>query len=651
MGVGKWKINKKRNSPYKRDPGDKKWKKNLAKFAKKGYAPNQAKKMAEWIDKGYVVAPFHARIVMDKWGGNLKEYVNSRMAAGAAVSKGYKSFIEESGEYSPEEQSAVLGSHSTAVNEALQGGFRAVGNAAQAYGNAMQQNTQQQSQYQHQPISQMNSTQRAQRTQTSNASTPKHQSNNSTTRYVDQYGQALGHETESDSGLVTRHNASGAQIGAAIRQRGSGSVHTYNSDGSMHSSYGEEGKTRTNSDGSFTTADGKTYKDGRLIKEKKDPPYNRNSPYKQKGKKGKKGKTRITKEDVEKFPALRSAYEAQERVTKGGTLDENDIEYWDRREHRSGPTAPKQPPRRTQRSKPQSDPFYEDPFAEDAKNTTPKGYYHELPARGNRRYKTFQHGRSEGSYTGHRAESGETHYEPNFDASNYNEDRTITREDSGYFYDDEATPRTTRSGGHHDPNVEKERKWVEDWYNNPATVERWERLGGKKADLKEKLLTGLAAETRDHNPNPDAAGTYNAGSHMIRYNPTEAGYDSLAHEYSHATGIDKDQGQILEDVLGKPKAGTANQEYYARGPEMYGWIQDIRKDMGVKPGQKITKEMLERSGSQDYRQLSKRFDPEKIAKAMNTVAYEDIQKQDRSDSALARLKPSKKRRKRYQFRV
>ena len=400
----------------------------------------------------------------------------------------------------------------------------------------------------------------------------------------------------------------------------------------------------------------------------------RNSPYKQTGKKGKKGKTRITKEDVEKFPALREAYENQERVTKGGQYDENDIEYWNRREHRTGPTseqaqrarnraqapkAPKQESYATRAARARKaglsgyavDEYARRQGAKPDATTTPKGYYHELPERGNRRYKTFQHGRSEGSYTGHRAESGETHYEPNFDASNYNEDRTITREDSGYFYDDEATPRTTKSGGHHDPNVEKERKWVEDWYNNPATVERWERLGGKKADLKEKLLTGLAAETRDHNPNPDAAGTYNAGSHMIRYNPTEAGYDSLAHEYSHATGIDKDQGQILEDVLGKPKAGTSNQEYYARGPEMYGWIQDIRKDMGVKPGQKITKEMLEKSGSQDYRQLSKRFDPEKIAKAMNTVAYEDIQKQDRSDSALARLKPSKKRRKRYQFRV
>ena len=441
-----------------------------------------------------------------------------------------------------------------------------------------------------------------------------------------------------------------------------GNPDDYNNDAMRYVGKGSESRSNTG----FSSAD-----TGQFGDLNNNSPYNRNSPYKQKGKKGKKGKTRITKEDVEKFPALREAYENQERVTKGGTLDENDIEYWNRREHRTGPTS-EQAQRARNTPKPPKQESYEiraararkaglsgyavDEYArrQGAKpdaTTTPKGYYHELPEKGNRRYKTFQHKRGEGSYTGHRAESGETHYEPNFDASDYDKDRTITREDSGYFYDDEATPRTTRSGGHHDPNVEKERKWVEDWYNNPATVERWERLGGKKADLKEKLLTGLAAETRDHNPNPDAAGTYNAGSHMIRYNPTEAGYDSIAHEYSHATGIDKDQGQILEDVLGKPKAGTANQEYYARGPEMYGWIQDIRKDMGVKPGQKITKEMLEKSGSQDYRQLSRRFDPEKIAKAMNTVAYEDIQKQDRSDSALARLKPSKKRRKRYQFRV
>ena len=271
-----------------------------------------------------------------------------------------------------------------------------------------------------------------------------------------------------------------------------------------------------------------------------------------------------------------------------------------------------------------------DPFAaEDAKNTTPQGYYHEKPAPGIDKYRRGTARRREGDFTTHYSpNTNETHYEPRFEDAGPD---TVTREDSGTFFDDEHNVRRSFQ----DPKAEKERKWVDDWYSHPATKERWKRLGRDPKDLDLKLKSGLAAGVNQGGAG-DASGTYHPSDHRINIAHGDHGYDALAHEYAHATGIDKDQGGILEGILGRPKSGS---DYFARGPEMYGWITDIRKDMGVKPGQKITPAMIQKASktSRDAQRLLKEFDVSKITKAMNTVADNSSQQQD--DSAFARKSP------------
>ena len=340
----------------------------------------------------------------------------------------------------------------------------------------------------------------------------------------------------------------------------------------------------------------------------------------------------ISQADIDRFPALAGGSGTQRNYTrnKDGNIGWSDYqrdkkpgESYDDFNARHGGSG--------NRSRSNADPFAEAAAAEERANTTPQGYYHEKPAPGTDKYRKGWQNRREGKFTTHYSpNTGETHHEPRFEDAGPGK---LTREGTGTFFDDEYAVRDKFQ----DPKAESERKWVDDWYNHPATKERWQRLGRDPKDLKHKLKTGMAAKVNQGGAG-DASGKYFPGRHQINIAHGDHGYDALAHEYAHATGIDKDQGGILEGILGRPKSGS---DYFARGPEMYGWITDIRKDMGVKPGQKITKEMLQKASqtSNDAKRLLKEFDVNKVTKAMNTVA--DNSKQQKGDSAFARKSPLK----------
>lgn len=167
--------------------------------------------------------------------------------------------------------------------------------------------------------------------------------------------------------------------------------------------------------------------------------------------------------------------------------------------------------------------------------------------------------------------------------------------------------------------VEKERQWVSDWYNDPETIKRAKKFGISEKELKLGIDKSLSARIHRGGNKEGSHGMYSPGEHEIHLSHGRPGSDAAAHELIHASGFDARLGAATEKILGKPKSG---QLYLSKGTEQYGWLTDIRRRMNLKPGQKVTPKMLEkaRHKSDDINYMIKEFDVKKVTKALNTLA-------------------------------
>lgn len=116
---------------------------------------------------------------------------------------------------------------------------------------------------------------------------------------------------------------------------------------------------------------------------------------------------------------------------------------------------------------------------------------------------------------------------------------------------------------------------------------------------------------------------------------------AIQHELAHASGLDNVLGNALFRAMGKKpvtKDQKGNLSYMDRPEELYGHFHEFRTSLGLKPGQKVTREELKKKVEDNKRvNYTSRFwqyessddktgeqsdkEIDKIVNAINTVAY------------------------------
>ena len=218
---------------------------------------------------------------------------------------------------------------------------------------------------------------------------------------------------------------------------------------------------------------------------------------------------------------------------------------------------------------------------------------------------------------------------------------------SSYYPEDEAAyVRTTKSLkglGKRDKKIEQEAtdKFV-DWYQNPETLKRFnENTGMDPARLKDFVGKALRTPMRpakddDLLSSDDNAQwrspfwqdqnyrTLNKDTGEILYD-SNATVNTLQHELGHASNLDEVLGPKLKSILGKPANVFADEKVYLSRPtEAYGNFHEFRTNLGLKPGQKIDESTLKKLAKKkglDQEMFYRAFSPDKITKAINTIAY------------------------------
>jgi hypothetical protein len=218
---------------------------------------------------------------------------------------------------------------------------------------------------------------------------------------------------------------------------------------------------------------------------------------------------------------------------------------------------------------------------------------------------------------------------------------------SSLYPEEEASyVRTTKSLkglGKRDKKIEQEAtdKFV-DWYQNPETLKRFNKnTGMDPARLKDFVGKALRTPMRpakddDYLDSEDNAQwrspfwqdqnyrTLNRDTGEILYN-SDATVNTLQHELGHASNLDEILGPKLKSILGNPtNVFREEKAYIGRPTEAYGNFHEFRTNLGLKPGQKIDEPTLKKLAKKkglDQERFYRAYSPNKITKAINTIAY------------------------------
>ena len=179
------------------------------------------------------------------------------------------------------------------------------------------------------------------------------------------------------------------------------------------------------------------------------------------------------------------------------------------------------------------------------------------------------------------AEYGGTHYKPTF---------------VGHAGDFEEA--------HGPEHFEGAKQWTKDWESNPITIQKdIARTGATEEELVHSLERQHKAQYAATQAGASTGATYDPHEHTIQDNPNfrgAAGFSpeaTTAHEFAHA-GRDLQRGEHLKEIIGDLKlpnqfGDKSYQNYVNRPHEQYGFLQQLRHTLGLKPGESITPEMIE----------------------------------------------------------
>ncbi len=197
------------------------------------------------------------------------------------------------------------------------------------------------------------------------------------------------------------------------------------------------------------------------------------------------------------------------------------------------------------------------------------------------------------------------------------------------------------------------------WYSDPATQQRFSKNTGlDPARLQDFVGKGLRTPTRAAESNEDIGYLSQIGADALYTTPYyqqmnqrtsndktgEILYQKqressslskapnmknvLQHEFAHASNLDAVLAPALNRVLGDVNNQTKgtfkrDREYLSHPEETYGNFHMFRKNLGLKPGQKIDEKQLQQLVKEkglDEEIFYKAYDDDKIVKAINTIA-------------------------------
>ncbi len=198
-----------------------------------------------------------------------------------------------------------------------------------------------------------------------------------------------------------------------------------------------------------------------------------------------------------------------------------------------------------------------------------------------------------------------------------------------------------------------------EWYSDPATKEKFTKNTGlDSARLQDFIGRGLRTPLREAESNEDIGYLSQLGADAVYQSPyvKEANNSNvnkksgeilyqkqrestsyskapnmrsvLGHEIAHASKVDAVLGPALQRVLGDVNNQTKgtfkrDREYLAHPEESYGNFHMFRKNLGLKPGQKVNEKQLKKLVEEkDLGEeiFYKAYDDDKIVKAINTIA-------------------------------
>tara|TARA_R110000772_G_scaffold62137_2_gene139645 strand:+ start:9820 stop:11739 length:1920 start_codon:yes stop_codon:yes gene_type:complete len=175
-------------------------------------------------------------------------------------------------------------------------------------------------------------------------------------------------------------------------------------------------------------------------------------------------------------------------------------------------------------------------------------------------------------------------------------------------------------------------------YNNPWSRQKLaEQAGLRPEDIDNMILKGLNAKKEIGGEVVGSKASYDASKNKINMGSEFDGKSGVeTHERVHASLFDAAQGENLMNVLGNPfqqegrsfmkKHSPETVRYLKKPHEAYGNFVEFREKLGLKPGQQVTPEEVEKLVKKkglEMENFYKVFNTGNITKALNTIAKVD----------------------------
>jgi len=193
--------------------------------------------------------------------------------------------------------------------------------------------------------------------------------------------------------------------------------------------------------------------------------------------------------------------------------------------------------------------------------------------------------------------------------------------------------------------------WYTNWEFDPETEKRWaaSETGVDPNRVGQAVHRAQVTPLVVDDEGVESKGLYVPYSDRAAVS-SSAGVDTGVHELTHAGGLDAPRGAHALDIIGPLKVtdtfgntveGTT--EYVSNPQEVGAFMMQLRHQLNLKPGQEVTKEMLDTIDTRGEEvpnmllRAARDSDKEdKLIEAMNTVAAVEPRRND--NTALARLK-------------
>ena len=195
------------------------------------------------------------------------------------------------------------------------------------------------------------------------------------------------------------------------------------------------------------------------------------------------------------------------------------------------------------------------------------------------------------------------------------------------------------------------KEFYTNWEFDPETAERWARSEtGVDPNRVAQAVHRAQVTPIIEDTELGGEGLYTPYSDRINVIPG-AGVDTAVHELTHAGGLDAPRGAHTLDITGPLKITDSfgnviegKTDYISNPQEVGAFMQQLRHQLNLKPGQEVTKEMLDTidtSNNEDVKNVLLRAardsgKEDKLIEALNTVAAVEPRRND--NTALARLK-------------